>query len=95
MPARTIFENCFKNQTFLRFFPQFTPVVTIKQTGIIKPLGKKCDRKEELKVAGKLKREKVSWVAFIDLSVCAGDQQALADGLHFLLAAIVRMFFRC
>lgn len=42
-----------------------------------------------------LKREKVSWVAFIDLNVCAGDQQARADELHFLLAAIVRMFFHC
>lgn len=64
-----------------------------KHTKYITPSEK--DRKWELKEAGKLKREKVRWVAFIDLSVCAGDQQALADELHFLLAAIVRMFFHC
>lgn len=68
--------------------------MTVKQTKEVSIPFKKR-QKRELKVAGKLKREKVSWVAFIDLSVCAGDQQALADELHFLLAAIVWMFFLC
>lgn len=40
----------------------------------------------------KVKKGKVSWVAFIDLYVCWGDQQAEADELHFLLVAMERMF---